>query len=213
MTHLPRDPVLHATPIAALRPTQMTVGMHEVRVKRQAWRAHDPKMLEAFLGAHMIPVILGPGNAPFIIDHHHLALALHQEGVESVFVTVVADLRKVPKDDFWTVMDFRAWTHPYDAKGKRRRYADLPKHVKGLEDDPYRSLAGGLRAVGGFAKDSTPYSEFLWADFLRRRVARKAIIRDFDAALGEARALARSPEADYLPGWCASSAIARKAKR
>ena len=41
--------------------------------------------------------------------------------------------------------------------------------MKDLVDDPFRSLAGELRRVGGYAKDTTPFSEFLWADFLRRR--------------------------------------------
>src|SRR3974377_1798791 len=40
-------------------------------------------------------------------------------------------------------------------------------------DDPFRSLAGELRRAGGFAKDTTPFSEFLWPDFLRRQMSRK----------------------------------------
>ena len=71
-----------------------------------------------------------------------------------------------------------------------------------MEDDPYRSLAGELRNLGGFAKDSTPFSEFLWADFLRPRIKAKAIKADFSAALAEALTLAKTGDADYLPGWC-----------
>ena len=70
-----------------------------------------------------------------------------------------------------------------------------------MDDDPYRSLAGELRNIGGFAKDSTPFSEFLWADFLRPRIKAKAIKADFDAALREALTLSKSGAADYLPGW------------
>ena len=125
-----------------------------------------------------------------------------KKGVESVFVTVVADLRRLPKSHFWNMMDFHGWTHPYDAKGRLRPFSDLPRTVKGMEDDPYRSLAGELRNVGGFAKDSTPFSEFLWADFLRPRIKAQAIKADFQVALAEALTLARSGEADYLPGWC-----------
>ena len=33
-----REPVLHATPILSLRPTQITLGMNEVHQKRDAWR-------------------------------------------------------------------------------------------------------------------------------------------------------------------------------
>jgi hypothetical protein len=202
MSYVVREPVLHSTPIDALRPTQMTVGMREVEAKRKAWRDHDPKTREKFLTAHMIPVILGPGRRNYVIDHHHLARALHEEGQRDVFVTVVADLHRLDDGAFWTVLDFRAWTHPYDGRGKRRDFSELPKSIKGLKDDPYRSLAGELRRIGGFAKDTTPFSEFLWADFLRRRLKPKAVENDFAAALEKALSLAKSGEADYLPGWC-----------
>ena len=71
-----------------------------------------------------------------------------------------------------------------------------------LKDDPFRSLAGELRRAGGFAKDTTPFSEFLWADFLRRRVKRKTVESHFAAAMEHALALAKSHDAVYLPGWC-----------
>ncbi|TRY21448.1 chromosome partitioning protein ParB, partial [Brevibacillus sp. LEMMJ03] len=76
------------------------------------------------------------------------------------------------------------------------------KSITGLKDDPYRSLAGELRRAGGFAKDTTPFSEFLWADFLRRRIPRKSIEDDFSKALDRALAFGRSKDAGYLPGWC-----------
>ena len=185
------DPVLHATPILGLRPTQMTVGLQEVHRKRDAWKAKSSADLSKFLAQHMVPTVLGPGGQRYLIDHHHLALALHEEGVDSVFVTTVADLGRLAEDHFWTAMDFKGWTHPYDGKGRRRPHADLPKSVAGMADDPYRSLAGELREIGGFAKDSTPFAEFLWADFLRPRVKAKTIRTDF----GRGLAIAASPTA------------------
>ena len=196
-----REPLLEPTPIIELRPTQMTVGMREVTAKRQSWGERDPKKLQAFFASHMAPVIVGPGGLRYLIDHHHLALALHQAGVKSLYVTVVADLSKVDKDNFWNMMDYHGWTHPFDEKGRRRDYVDLPRTIEGLKDDPYRALAGELRKLGGFAKDSTPYSEFVWADFLRRRIEAKAVKADFDAALSHAMELAKSGDSDYLPGW------------
>ena len=47
-----------------------------------------------------------------------------------------------------------------------------------------------------------PFSEFLWADFLRPRVRRKQIEDQFPKALAKALKLAKGKEADYLPGWC-----------
>jgi hypothetical protein len=74
--------------------------------------------------------------------------------------------------------------------------------VADLVDDPFRSLAGELRRAGGFAKDTTPFSEFLWADFFRRRVKRTLVENDFEHAIETALQLASSGEADFLPGWC-----------
>jgi hypothetical protein len=147
-------------------------------------------------------VILGPKRRHYVVDHHHLARALHDEGVKDIAVTVVANLSKLDRDAFWTVMDNRNWMHPFDADGRRRHYEDIPKSMVDLVDDPFRSLAGELRRAGGFAKDTTPFSEFLWADFLRRRMKRKNVEADFDRAIERALQLAKSTDADYLPGWC-----------
>ena len=200
-----REPILTTVDIAELRPTQITVGMREVLAKRKRWRETGAKKGGKFLGNHMIPVILGPKKRNFVIDHHHLARALHDEGQKDVAVTVIANLSRLEPDEFWTVMDNHRWMYPFDAKGERRHYNDIPKAVTDLVDDPFRSLAGELRRAGGFAKDTTPFSEFLWADFLRRRMKRKMVERDFDAAMEKALALAKSKDADYLPGWCGPS--------
>ena len=199
-----REPILHPVPIEDLRPTQITVGMREVRAKRKLWRSKQAGKDAEYLGRHMIPVILGPKGRHYVIDHHHLALALHQEGVSDVLVTVIADLERLSPAAFWFVLDNRDWVHPFDAEGRRRDYDEIPKSVDGLVDDPFRSLAGELRLIGGFAKDTTPFSEFLWADFLRHRIKRKAVEREFERALQEALKLARGAEASYLPGWCGS---------
>jgi hypothetical protein len=197
-----REPVLHTVPITELRPTQITVGMREVLAKQKSWQQQDKNKKAEFLGRHMIPVIRGPKGRLYVIDHHHLSLALHNEGVENVHVTSVADLRNLADDEFWTYIDNRSWVHPYDASGRRRDFDVIPKKISGLKDDPFRSIAGELRRIGGFAKDTTPFSEFLWADFMRRRISRSVAKDDFEKALKQAMKLAKSEEASYLPGWC-----------
>jgi hypothetical protein len=197
-----REPILKPVAVGSLRPTQMTVGMREVEEKRRRWREHKGKKKAEFLGRHMIPVILGPKERHYIIDHHHLARALFDEGQTEVLVTVIADLRALDLGAFWVVLDDRAWCHAYDEHGVRRAFEDMPKSVSGLRDDPFRSLAGELRRIGGFSKETVPYSEFLWADFFRRRLKRKAVEKDFAAAIEKGLRLAKSPEASYLPGWC-----------
>jgi hypothetical protein len=181
----------------------MTVGMREVKEKRQRWREHKSEKKQAeLLGKHMIPVVLGPNERYYVVDHHHMARALHDEGVKDILVTVIGDLSMVDRDAFWGVMDNKRWCYPYDAKGERRHFKDIPKSVADLKDDPFRSLAGELRRSGAFAKDTTPFSEFLWADFLRRRVPRKIAEDNFAKAMEKGLALAKGHEAIYLPGWC-----------
>ncbi len=198
----PREPLLKPVPLADLRPTQITVGMREVREKLKRWQSTSDHKGSEFLGKHMMPVILGPKERHYVIDHHHLGRALMEDGVEHILVTVVADLHKLEKDAFWIFLDNRGWMHPFDDTGQRRTYQDIPKSLKDLVDDPFRSLAGELRLAGGFAKDTTPFSEFLWADFLRRRIKRKSVEDDFSQALEKALELAKSEAADFLPGWC-----------
>jgi hypothetical protein len=176
--------------------------MLEVLEKRKHWRETVKKKGGRFLGKHLIPVILGPKHRHYVVDHHHLARALHDEGVKDIAVTVIANLSALDSDAFWTVMDNHSWMHPFDDEGRRRPYKDIPKSVTDMVDDPFRSLAGELRRAGGFAKDTTPFSEFLWADFLRRRMKRKTVEHDFDGAVAKALQLARSADAGYLPGWC-----------
>jgi hypothetical protein len=197
-----REPILRPVAITDLRPTQITVGMREVKEKRKRWRGESKKKAAEFLGKHMIPVVLGPKDRHYVIDHHHLARALHDEGVKDILVTVVKNLSSLEPDSFWFVLDNHSWMHPYDDQGRRRTYKDFPKTVADLVDDPFRSLAGELRRAGGFAKDTTPFSEFLWADFLRRRVKRKTVEADFEHALEKALELAKGEDAGYLPGWC-----------
>jgi hypothetical protein len=106
------------------------------------------------------------------------------------------------RDAFWVVLDNRNWMHPFDDKGRRLDYKDIPQSIADLSDDPFRSLSGELRRAGGFAKDTTPFSEFLWADFLRRNVERRIVEQDFDRAMEMALKFAKSQNTIYLPGWC-----------
>ena len=178
-----REPVLKPVPILELRPTQMTVGMREVNARRKHWRDQGgEKKRRSYLEKHLIPVILGPRGKHYIVDHHHLALALHQEGLKNLYITVMADLSLLDIETFWFVLDQRAWMHPFDSKGRRKSPLAMPKNVEHLKDDPYRSLAGELRRLGGYAKDTTPFSEFLWADFLRRRVKQTIVEKNFTRA-------------------------------
>lgn len=194
---------IHLIPVKlkTLRPTQMTVGYREVTEKRDHWQTLGEKAWRAALASHWFPIVLGPKGLNYIVDHHHLGMALLEEGVKEVSAMVLKDLSWLDDLTFWRMMEHNQWVHPYGADGSRYDFIHLPKTVSELTDDPYRSLAGELRRVGGYAKDATPFSEFLWADYLRPRVAGKTVEKNFAKALAQATTLAHAPEARYLPGW------------
>lgn len=194
-------PTLEPVAIEDLRPTQMTVGLREVALKQRELRALSSEKAGSFLGHHFVPAVLGPRGRYHIVDHHHLVRALHEEGIKEVFVTVISNLSRLDKEAFLVVLDNRSWMHPFDATGKRHPYSDIPKSIGKLPDDPYRSLSGEVRRLGGYAKDLTPFAEFLWADFFRRRIALELLNDDFDKASRHAQQMARQMEASYLPGW------------
>jgi hypothetical protein len=179
----------------------MTVGMREVDIKRNRWLKKNRDETGNYLKTHQIPVIFGPGARHYIIDRHHLLLALHEEGVREVPVLIVANMSGFSVGEFWTALESRNWTHPFDDEGQRCSYDDMPASVNELIDDPFRSLAGAVKRADGYAKDKSPFSEFRWADFLRQRITRELIERDFGRALALAMDLAQTTEAVALPGW------------
>ena len=202
------NPLSIGAPVADLRPTQMTAGFREVEVKRRQWRAADREARTKLLQHHVVPAVVGPKGRLYIVDHHHFTKALLDEQIPLVGVYVLADLERLGKEEFWTFLDNSDWCHAYDAEGERRPLADIPKSLAGLTDDPFRSLVGELIRAGGCAKTSTPFSEFLWADFFRRRIKRKLLEKDFGTALVKALDLSKSLDAKSLPGWSGADPVA-----
>jgi hypothetical protein len=98
------------------------------------------------------------------------------------------------------MMEFHQWVYPFNEKGRRVPIEKLPTHVSLLKDDPYRSLAGLVRKAGGFAKDTTPFSEFLWAEHFRTHLPISKTPQ-WPALTQAGVALALSVDASYLPGW------------
>ena len=142
-----REPVR----LAEVRPTQMAVGMRSVEVKRRKIERHveSSRKLRRFLERRPVPAVLGPGEDYYIIDHHHLSLALWQSEVDEVFVCVVGDLSDMPKRAFFHAMAALGWLHAYDADGRKICPTRLPATLDQLQVRPLSrsSLvgAGGRR--------------------------------------------------------------------
>jgi len=194
-------PTVARVRLSRLRPTQISVGYAEVELKAREWSKLSKKRLAAELEQHLFPAVIGPGAEHYIVDHHHLGIALMDQGIEEVHVAVLDDMSWLDPAVFWKTMEFRAWSHPYDARGQRRDYGDIPKSLRKMQNDPYRALAGMVRNAGGFAKEQAPFVEFLWADFFRPRIAARVIAKDPAKATRQGVRLAQSEEARYLPGW------------
>jgi hypothetical protein len=187
--------------IKSLCPTQLTVGLLEVEVKRKRLAALSPKDQGEFLKDHPMPVVIGPGKKLYITDHHHLARAAFDLKISESCFDVDEDLSSMTQDKFWVEMDKQSWVHPLDHNGVRHRYEAIPKTLDKLTDDVYRSVAGFVRDAGGYDKTHTAFAEFIWADFFRRNIAIEDVTEDFKGAVKRGIELARSPMAKRIPGF------------
>jgi hypothetical protein len=197
-------------PIMKLHPTQANVGLIEVKKKAEKLEGLSRKEAKEKLKseAYLVPVVVGPPKRRggrkrlYPNDHHHESDAALKAGLKKVYVTKVADLSHLSQKDFWAEMVRRKWVY-LRSLGKPIKPSDLPKHMTGLGDDVFRSLAGEVRDGGGYRKNTQPFSEFLWADFFRTRLKTNPD-KDFKKAVAEAILLAHTPEAKDLPGWTAA---------
>ncbi|GAX79356.1 hypothetical protein CEUSTIGMA_g6798.t1 [Chlamydomonas eustigma] len=205
-------------PISSLRPTQISVGMQQVKEKQkkiQGKKLKDkPQKRDKFLRRvwHRIPVVKGPANSTcsssmsaseslgadnassehafYMVDHHHLGLALLNSGIEDAYVAVIEDLTSLNLHQFWERMNQtgRVWScdekvyilrgavmslWSCDEKGMSLTLDEfkdkIPRTITDLRDDPFRSLSALLRKAGGYMKSRVPYTEFIWANYLRQQ--------------------------------------------
>ena len=190
-------------PIAKLHPTQFAVGYREVDERAEQIVHKSPKKLKAYVEEHLPLIVIGPGGQPYLIDGHHLALALLKAHVATnVEVRVEANLRDLSPAEFWKKMKERGWVYLYDKRGQGPLEVEkLPMTVNELTDDPYRALAWAVRKRGGLEKTTDSFAEFKWANFFRSRVPIGSEPGDFERAVEAALKISHSPEAKDLPGY------------
>ncbi len=200
--------------LTKLRPLQGALGIREVDYK-----AKKGKGLKV-----QIPVVFGPGNAFFVIDHHHTAAALLKAGKDRGECEVVNDEKNLPRS-FTTSRDEKAFWHTLiekklvcleDENGVEIPHTDqdlpprLPRLLAQMPDDPYRSLVWLVRENGGICKgkDAPDFLEFSWADWFRPQYQKEKLQtlpwspKDQDDTVDDAVKKARAATAKGLPGWC-----------
>ena len=186
--------------IDLLRPTQVTHGFREILDKTKVYESLSGHDLEMAIAEKPVPVVLGPGGAPYVIDHHHVATALWRAAIKSVPVVLVGDLSSFSKADFWLTMENNRWTYPYDAQGRRVAFAELRDHVWELMDDEFRSLSAAVRDAGGYEKTAVPLAEFGWADFWRSHLPPPESDAEYASLVEKGVELAKTKPARGLPG-------------
>ena len=187
--------------IDELRPTQLTHGLREIHRKIQFYESLSGHDLEMAIAEKPVPVVLGPDGSPFAIDHHHVATALWHIGIKAMPAVLVADFSSLSFPEFWLSMENRRWTYPYDAKGQRKSFSDMPMHIWDLADDEYRSLAASVRDAGGYEKTPVPLRRIQMGGPVSGQLPYPGNDEEFALAQRQALKLAKSQVAAGLPGY------------
>lgn len=193
--------------VLEVHPTQFSVGMMEVKEKASKIEGLDKKELKKFLKKHTIPTVIGPRHEFLMTDHHHLARALFEAGVEEINLEIQSDWSSLSENDFWKKMEAAQLVYLFDENGQGPLSpSQLPRSADRLRDDIYRSLAWAVqKQTGAYADTNSPYASFLWANFFRQEVARNLVENNFDDAVKLGAELARSFKAKNLPGYIGPS--------
>lgn len=185
-----------------LRPTQFAIGMFEVHQKLNEFQKQKHK--RRWVDQTQVPIVIDPTGEKFVIDRHHFLFVCWSEEIKKVRVKVVKEFsKKTTFDVFWSTMKRRHWCHLYDQFGKGPRSPIyLPHDVRGLADDPYRSLAWLVRQHGGYENTDQTYAEFQWANFFREHaLLDRRFHLDLEVRVKQATQLAKSRHAKNLPGY------------
>ena len=188
-----------------LKPTQFAVGMLEIDEKLKVADRFSKKELKKFLTETEVPVVISPHGELYVTDHHHFLCVCYHLGGKKVKVKVIEDYRgkKMSFTQFWKKMDRRNAVYPFCQFGEGpREPIYLPRDIRGLADDPYRSLAWFVRKAGAFENSEKNFAEFQWANFFRsKKLLSRIGTWGFARALVLATKLAQSNDAKGLPGY------------
>jgi hypothetical protein len=188
--------------VLKLRPPQFSIGLKEVEAKVEKIGKLNKEELREYLSKHEVPVVISPEGHFYLVDHHHLARAAWELNIEEIQSEIFEDLSHLPTLKFWEQMIEKKWVYLRDQFGLGpHSYEDLPWDVRGLADDPFRSLAWMVREKKGFEKTKTPFSEFAWANFFRKNIVKNPSLFGYPEALQLALKWCSSEEAKDLPGF------------
>jgi hypothetical protein len=156
-----------------VKPTQAEVGYAWVQKKSDDYSSKSKAQSE--MDQNPIPVVIGPDNYFYVVDHHHELSALDYSGYSDVSVTlnVSCDQRSLPTmTAFWDMMRearlVYLGAHPNGdshALPIQITPQQLPQEFlfttdkKAFKDDPWRSLASFARKVNSYYLNSSDCDE------------------------------------------------------
>jgi hypothetical protein len=179
--------------------------MKEVEFKVKQLKKLRAKELDKLVRQTHVPIVISPWKELCVTDRHHYLFACWLAGVRKVRIHIVKDRSKsrTTYREFWRQMTRDRLAYTYDQFGDGPRSPlYLPADIRGLADDPYRSLAWLVRKEGGYENSNELFAEYKWANFFRRRRLLEPKGRhDFGPALKRSLSLARSTAARNLPGY------------
>ena len=189
--------------ILDLRPTQFVLGVREIESKTTRMKKFTKPELMDYCNDHKIPVVIGPKQELYMIDHHHFARACWEQEVDLYTLKLVKDLSHKNEKAFWNFMIRERWVYLNDQFGMGPHSPSaLPSDIRCLADDPYRSLVWEVLNEGSIRKQNIPFFEFEWAQFFRLNLDVHLHSKsNFRTAIKLAAKLARSSEAKGIPGY------------
>jgi hypothetical protein len=189
--------------LSDLQPTQMCVGMAEIRSRQSDFADDSAEERRRYLRHKPTPLVRSSAGELWMVDRHHrLRALLELDPSATAFGYVALQLEVSERRAALEALHQRGWLYLYDGRGHGPLSPQaLPRSLADTQDDPYRSLVWKLKREGVIAAAPLiPFHEFRWGAWLRSRNLPSFSSERLEPALPAARALARSQAARELAG-------------
>lgn len=204
----PAKPLLEI-PLRSLLPTQLCIGLAEIRSRINDFSKDSLQQRRSYLGTKPVPLVRNGAGDLWMVDRHHRLRGLMEIDPEAnAFGYIVQELPSHTRADSLLQLQAKGWLYLYDGRGLGPLQArELPDTLLDLQDDPYRSLVWKLKKEKVIRPAPLiPFHEFRWGAWLRSRNLPPFHSLNLEPALPVARSLARSRAASHLAGWIGDQA-------
>lgn len=190
--------------VQRLQPTQLCIGLAEIRSRQRDFLRDSPEERLRYLRTKPVPLVRNQAGELWMVDRHHrLRALLEMDPSVTTYGYVIEDVGSSDRSEVLSHLQNRGWLYLFDGRGHGPHPPELlPSNLLGLQDDPYRSLVWKLKKERAIQPQPLiPYHEFRWGAWLRRRPLPPFSSTQLEPALPAARRLVRSTSASQLAGW------------